>query len=122
MPFMENKNLLGRLGEENAARYLKQRGYAIIARNYRHLKAEIDLIARKGDTLAIVEVKTRTGNSLQSVMDAVNRNKRNRLIKAADHFIVSHELEVDARFDIIWVTRDKEKLRLEHIKNAFYAF
>ena len=122
MPFMEESYLLGKLGEETAASYLKLRGYEIVARNYRYRKAEIDLIARKGDTLAIIEVKTRTGTSLEKVLEAVNRRKRERLIEAADHFIVSNELLVETRFDIIWLTRDKEELRLEHIKDAFYHF
>ena len=119
---MEKSYLLGRLGEESAARFLREKGYTIISRNYRYLKAEIDLIARKADILAVVEVKTRSGNSLERVPEAVNRKKRQRLVQAADHFIVSNHLEVDTRFDIIWVTRNEKELHLEHIKNAFYPF
>ena len=122
MPFMEESYLLGKLGEETAASYLKDRGYDIIARNYRYRRAEIDLIARKGDTLAIIEVKTRTGTSLERVLEAVNRRKRERLVEAADHFLNSNRLQVNTRFDIIWVTRIKKDLRLEHIKDAFYPF
>ncbi len=119
---MEESYLLGKLGEETAASYLKDRGYDIIARNYRYRRAEIDLIARKGDTLAIIEVKTRTGTSLERVLEAVNRRKRERLVEAADHFLNSNRLQVNTRFDIIWVTRIKKDLRLEHIKDAFYPF
>ncbi|MCE2613879.1 YraN family protein [Flavobacteriaceae bacterium D16] len=119
---MEDSYLLGRLGEETAARFLQQAGYQIIARNFRYLKAEIDLIVRKGDVLAIVEVKTRTGPALERMFEAVNRRKRARLIQAADHFITSNQLQVETRFDIIWITRMQGKLELEHIENAFYSF
>jgi len=121
-PFMGDSYLLGRLGEETAARFLQQAGYEIIARNFRFLKAEIDLIARRGDILAVVEVKTGTGPALERVLEAVNRRKRERLIQAADHFIISNQLQVETRFDIIWVTRVRGKLKLEHIENAFYQF
>ena len=119
---MDTSYLLGKLGEETAARFLQQAGYQIIARNFRYAKAEIDLIARKGDILAVVEVKTRTGPSLERIPEAVNRRKRDRLIQAADHFITSKGLEVDARFDIIWVTSEGGSLKLELIENAFYYF
>lgn len=119
---MENNYLLGKLGEERAARFLKDKGYTIIKSNYRFQRAEIDLIARKGDIVAIVEVKTRTGRPLVSVLETVDRRKRERLIQAADHFILSNELQVETRFDIIWITRYKEDYRLEHIENAFYQF
>lgn len=119
---MGHKYLLGKLGEESAACYLQQLGYEIIARNYRYMRAEIDLIAKRGNTLAIVEVKTRTGTSLDGIPEAVNRRKRERLVLAADHFVISNQLTVETRFDIIWITRDKGALRLEHIENAFYPF
>jgi putative endonuclease len=120
--FVGDKYLLGKLGEETAARFLQERGYAIIARNYRYQKAEIDLIARNGDTVAIVEVKTRTGRPLVNVLETVNRRKRERIIQAADHFILSNGLQVETRFDIIWITRSKQDFRVEHIQNAFYHF
>lgn len=119
---MEGSYLLGKRGEEDAVAFLKQKGYSVIARNYRFQRAEIDLIARKGDILVIVEVKTRSGTPLDNVLEAVNRRKRERLIRAADHFIISNELQVEARFDIIWITRDGQCQKLVHIENAFYHF
>ncbi len=119
---MGSHHRLGAYGEEQAARYLETSGYQIIARNFRYLKAEIDLIAIKEDLLAIVEVKTRTGHSLDHMAGAVNRKKINRLVLAADHFIRSRELDIEVRFDIIWITKYKGMTSLEHIKNAFYHF
>ncbi|MCX2718831.1 YraN family protein [Lentiprolixibacter aurantiacus] len=119
---MGDSYLLGKRGEDAAAKFLQEIGYEIIGRNYRYMKAEIDLIARKGDTLAIVEVKTRTGTPLEKVLDAIHRRKIERLLQAADHFIVSNQLQVNARFDIIWITRDRKGFKLDHIENAFYHF
>ena len=119
---MEDSYLLGKLGEERAARYLNQKGYSIMARNYRYRKAEIDLIARKDNTLVICEVKTRTGTALERIPEAINRRKRERLVEAADHFIIYNGLQVETRFDIIWLTRDSGRWQLEHMEDAFYHF
>ncbi|MBT8312806.1 MAG: YraN family protein [Flavobacteriaceae bacterium] len=119
---MANHQYLGKYGEDKAARFLESAGYQIVARNYRYLKAEIDLIAKKDEVLAIVEVKTRTGRSLVHMAEAVNKRKIDRLVMAADQFIVSRELDVEARFDIIWITKYGNSISLEHIENAFHHF
>ena len=119
---MGNHNGLGRYGEDRATRFLENAGYQVVERNYRYLKAEIDLIARKGGVLAIVEVKTRTGRSLEHMAEAVNKRKIQRLVTAADHYISSMELDVEARFDIIWITKYGDRVTLQHIENAFLHF
>ena len=119
---MAGKHGLGRLGEEAAAQYLQKQGFTILERNYRYLKAEIDLIARKRDLLLIVEVKTRSGTALAGILEAVNRRKRNRLLMAADYYVVSNALQVDTRFDIIWITQKGKTLQVKHIPDAFYHF
>lgn len=119
---MVRKHGLGRLGEATAAQHLQKQGFTILERNYRYLKAEIDLIARKNDLLLIVEVKTRSGTALEGILEAVNRQKRNRLIMAADYYINSKGLRVDTRFDIIWITRKGKALKVKHIPDAFYHF
>ena len=120
--FMASQQLLGSYGEKIAARFLESAGYQIVERNYRYLKAEIDLIAKKDEVLAIVEVKTRTGSPLEHMADAVNKGKIHRLVMAADHYITARGLDVEARFDIIWITKCRNKVSLEHIKNAFHHF
>ena len=119
---MGNHQSLGRYGEERAARFLQNTGYQIVERNYRYLKAEIDLIAKKDEVLAIVEVKTRTGPSLEHMAEAVSKRKIDRLVMAADHYIISRELDVEARFDIIWITKYGNSVSLDHIENAFHHF
>lgn len=113
---------LGKYGENTAANYLKNKGYQILERNYRYQRAEIDLIARKNEVLAIVEVKTRTGHALEHIAEAINRKKIQRLVIAADHYLNSWQITLEVRFDIIWITRNAKGISLEHIKNAFYHF
>ena len=113
---------LGKYGENKAARYLKNKGYHILERNYRYQKAEIDLIAKRGGVIAIIEVKTRTGPALEHVVEAVNRKKIQRLVSAADQYLNSRQIALEVRFDIIWITRHAKGISLEHIKNAFYHF
>ena len=75
----------GRRGEDLAHRYLRKRGYTIVARNYatRGLTGEVDLIAWQGETLAFIEVKTRASNEFGEPDRAVNEEKRKRLRIAA---------------------------------------
>ena len=113
---------LGKYGENEAASYLKKKGYHILERNYRYQKAEIDLIARRGDLIAIIEVKTRTGKALEHRVEAINRKKIQRLVAAADQYLSSRNIALEVRFDIIWITRHPKGISLEHIKNAFYHF
>ena len=119
---MDTRAKLGKYGENKAAIYLESKGYHILERNYRFQRAEIDLIARKGDIIAIVEVKTRTGIALEHMVDAINRGKIQRLVAAADQYLSSRQLAFEVRFDIIWITRHTNGISLEHLKNAFYHF
>ncbi len=109
----------GRQGENIAVEHLKENGYTILERNWYNHHQEIDIIATKGDELVIVEVKCRTGNPLAEPHIAVNRNKQNLLIKAANAYIQQKDLDMETRFDIIAITLNKDA-RIEHIENAFY--
>ena len=76
---MAKHNEFGKKGEQLAVDYLTENGYKVIHRNYRYLKAEIDIIARKGDILAIVEVKSRSSDYMQPIADTVTYQMRNKL-------------------------------------------
>ena len=119
---MANHNELGKEGEQLAVDYLTENGYKVVHRNYRYLKAEIDIIARKGDILAIVEVKSRSSDYIQPIADTVTEKKIKLLVMAADHYIISKDLEVEARFDIITICKNGTKFNIEHLENAFYHF
>jgi len=112
-------NETGKKGEQIAVEYLQNKGYCIIERNWQNHHREIDIIATKGNELVIVEVKCRTGAPLVEPYSAVNRNKQNMLIKAANAYINRKNVNMDTRFDIISITIDKET-NIEHIENAFY--
>ena len=120
---------LGSRGEALARRALKRKGLKLLAENYRCPGGEIDLIfldtsTRRGagvETLVFVEVKTRTSDEYTSPESAVNSDKQRRIRRAGAYYITRHHAEdYDVRYDIVTVViRDGEKLRIEHIVNAF---
>lgn len=113
---MAEHNTLGQQGEDRAVQFLIDKGYRIIARNWRNRgRKELDIVAIDGETLVFVEVKTRAANSLTSPFDAINGLKMHRLTLAADSFIRTKHLDMNARFDVIGITGSK----IEHIENAF---
>ncbi len=120
---MASHNELGKIGEEIAAQYLLKSGYKILHRNFYFDKAEIDIIAQKEeDTVVIVEVKTRNSSFFGDPQDFVTKNKIKLLVKAANEYIVSNDLNVEVRFDIIAVLKNQKEEKLEHFENAFYHF
>ena len=116
---MADHNETGKQGESIAVEYLQNKGYLIIGQNWHNHHQEIDIIATKGNELVIVEVKCRTGTPLTEPYAAVNRNKQNLLIKAANAFIQQKNINMETRFDIISITLGKE-VKIDHIENAFY--
>lgn len=119
---MGKHNEFGREGEQFAVDFLQQKGYRIIQRNYRYLKAEIDIIAQKEGILAIVEVKSRNSYFLEDIADTVNAKKIKLVVMAANHYVVHNNLDVEVRFDIIILLKQYRKFTIEHIENAFYHF
>ncbi|MBS9462773.1 YraN family protein [Flagellimonas sp. 389] len=119
---MGKHNDLGKLGEQKAVDFLLQEGYEICSRNYRYLKGEIDIIAKKEDMLCIVEVKSRTSGFFEAISDTINKKKIGLLVTTANHYVEENELDADVRFDVITVINDKGKFSIEHLENAFYHF
>ncbi len=113
------RKLLGRSGEDSAARYLTRQGYRILERNFRTSSGEIDLIALDRDTIVFVEVKTRTTDTYGAPELAVDPRKQTRMTKAALAFLKSRKLHQAAcRFDVVAITRRPEQ-HIELIRNAF---
>jgi len=111
---------LGRQGEDFAARLLKESGYKIKERNYRCPAGEIDIIATEGDTLAFVEVKTRSGKGFGSPEEAVTIRKQKQIIKAAMYYLLSAKTEErPSRFDVVSVRPEGKSFTGNIIKNAF---
>lgn len=111
----------GRWGEDTAAQYLQAQGYTIIDTRVRvDRRSEIDLVARKGELIAFVEVKTRSSVALGRPAAAVGRSKRDALSRAAVRYLKSHRVsKVYFRFDIVEVIGEEESPVIRHIPNAF---
>ena len=109
---------LGTDGERAAERFLRARGYTILARNYRCPLGEVDLIALDGGTVVFVEVKTRRGAG--SPFDAVDPRKQRQIARAAEHYLNAHRLQDrDVRFDVVGVSPDGGGLACELVQDAF---
>ncbi len=119
---MAKHNELGELGEDLAVEELEKNGYEIVERNWRYKKAEIDIIARKNEVLAIVEVKTRSSDYIGNPQDFVSSKKIKMLVEAVNEYVVSKDLDVEVRFDIIAIIINQNKLTLEHLEDAFFHF
>ena len=119
---MAQHNQLGKKGEQLAVDYLLKNDYSIIERNFRFDKAEVDIIAQKGNILAIIEVKTRSTIDFGNPQDFVKPGQIKRLVKAVDEYVTVNDLDVEVRFDIIAIVATKDTSQIEHIKNAFYHF
>ncbi|WP_029037572.1 YraN family protein [Salinimicrobium xinjiangense] len=119
---MARHNELGKEGEEMAVAHLLKTGYKIVARNFLYQKAEVDIIARKDNILAVVEVKTRSTPDFGDPQEFVKKKQINQLVKAIDFFVNEHNLDVEVRFDIIAIIKNKAGTRLEHLEDAFLHF
>lgn len=119
---MAEHNELGKLGEELAVDFLQKAGYTIIETNFVFQKAEIDIIAQKENILAVVEVKTRTSVDFGSPQDFVKPSKIKLLVKAIDEYVISNDLDLEIRFDIIAVHKEGKDFIIEHLEDAFYHF
>ena len=119
---MAKHNELGKFGEELAVDFLKNSGYTILETNWTFQKAEVDIIAQKEDTLAIIEVKTRSSIEFGLPQDFVNSKKIKLLTKAIDNYVVDKDLDINVRFDIIAIHLENKSFVIEHLTDAFHHF
>ena len=112
---------LGRAGECRAVWFYRLRGYRIVARNVRLPAGEIDLVARRGRTLVIVEVKTRQSLAAGEGHDAVHREKRLRLIRLADQYVASTRMrDIGIRYDVLSLFWNGRRFVVSHFADAFH--
>jgi putative endonuclease len=109
-------NKIGEQGEVLASKYLTEKGYNIVDKNWRYQKAEVDIIAINKETLVIIEVKTRTSSIFAKPEEAVSQKKQNLLIEAANAYLEQNNLDLEVRFDIVSIV----KTDITHIIDAFY--
>ena len=113
---------LGRWGEEQAARYLRLRGYRVLDMNYKCRGGEIDIIARKAKYIVFVEVNLRKSANFAEGREFVNYSKQQRIILTAQHYLQQFPTELQPRFDVIEIyapNGTESKISIEHIKDAF---
>jgi putative endonuclease len=120
---MSRTRALGAEGEARAARLLEDGGYTILARNARADRVELDLVARRGDVLAFVEVKTRRSRAHGVPEEAVDARKRRRLVRGAAAWLRANGASARrVRFDVIVCECDpRDAWRLRHLEGAFDA-
>jgi len=115
---------LGRWGEARAARFLERRGWAILARNYRFGRREVDLVARRGDIVAFVEVKTRAGGGYGTPQEAITALKRREVEAVAARYVERHGLQgLSVRFDAVAIVVRRRmggsEITIEHVEDAW---
>ena len=122
LPWPFRKQKTGWKGaEERAADYLRERGYTILHRNLRLDRFELDIVARKGDTVAFVEVRSRSADDFTRPEESVRYTKRQHLRAAARRYLARYgEPDVYYRFDVIGVVAPQEgETSITHIESAF---
>jgi putative endonuclease len=107
----------GRAGEAAAALYLEKKGLEILERNFRGKSGEVDLIAREGETLVFVEVKTWSSLGIDALEQGLNEKKQRRIIETAKYFLASHReyRYMAVRFDVVFVAPGG----ITHLASAF---
>lgn len=109
----------GQIGEDQAARFLRKHGYKVLTRNYHSRFGEIDIIAKKDQSIIFVEVKTRSSNQFGTPREAVNYFKLQKMIKTAHIFMKVYGMDGKPfQFDVIEVIGKEEPFDIEHIKNV----
>ena len=114
---MMTQTEIGREGERLAGIYLQKKGFDIVAKNYRHSRAEIDLIIKRDNWLIFVEVKARSSVNYGQPEDAVGVQKISKLFEAAEEYIFSTNWQGHVRFDVVSVKLGKEPV-IEHFEDA----
>lgn len=111
---------IGELGEKLAQSYLRKLGFKILATNWHYGHLELDIVAKDGEQLVIVEVKARSGIRYEHPSEAVTNGKIKRIVEAADAYIQENNITLETRFDVITVIFFGQRHELEHFKDAFY--
>ncbi|WP_439183150.1 YraN family protein [Carboxylicivirga taeanensis] len=117
---MAQHNELGKAGETLAAKYLEQKGYKILERNWQYNHKEIDLIAMHDNYLVVIEVKTRTTDGWEHPKEAITNGKIRYIVEATEAYINETDLENEVRFDVVTLIPNGNDWAIEHIEEAFH--
>jgi putative endonuclease len=114
---MNNSVQKGREGEKLAQDFLRNNGYQILDTNWRYRHKEIDIIAIKDHEIVFVEVKARKNTVFGRPEEAVDYQKQQHLIAAAEAYVIDKDISLNARFDVISILNNHQ---IRHYPNAFY--
>lgn len=121
----DDRQKLGRWGEQLAAQRLESEGYVVLDRNWRCRRGEIDLVVQAGEVLVFVEVKTRRGRDYGTPEEAITRSKAKRLLELGQRYMLERDIEdVEWRIDLVAVELDQQGklVRFEHVPNVVWAW
>lgn len=110
---------LGKKGEEEAIKYLIQKGFYIMHRNWHSGRKELDIVARDGEEVVFAEVKTRRNTDFGQPEDAIDNRKIRHILASADAYVHKYKVDLPIRFDIITVVGTEPPYEIEHIADAF---
>ncbi|NLL56866.1 MAG: YraN family protein [Clostridiales bacterium] len=109
---------VGVSGEQMALEYLEAKNYQIISTNVFYPVGELDIVAKDGQTLVFVEVRTRQDNLFGHPLETLTKVKQQKIIKASRRYIMEYKIKASSfRYDVIAILNNN----IEHITNAFYA-
>jgi putative endonuclease len=113
----------GKQGEEIALKYLEEKGFKLVAKNYRYDRAETDLIVKDDGKklLLFAEVKTRTSNKFAEPEDSISETKQYQMYKSAEGFLFENEQyeEYEKRFDVISIVLENQTHTIKHLEDIF---
>jgi putative endonuclease len=128
---MDSKQL-GDLGEKIASQYLEEKDYKILDKNYSPkwisgpIRGEIDIIARKENTISFIEVKTLKDNFNKDISpeQKVNQEKQKRILKTAENWLMEKKIPLDSKWQVdvisVEINSDSKKAKIRHFQNAVF--
>lgn len=117
------KSKIGHRGENQAIRYLEDLGWEILARNWRSGRREIDIIARDGDQLVFLEVKTRRSILRGHPIEYIDARKQEFMVEAATQYLAQAGWDGEFRFDLIGIVdHPQPPTEITHVRDAFFPF
>ena len=112
---------VGKIGEDLAAKFLEEKGYNIIERNYRFGHGELDIIAEKDNILIFIEVKTKKHDDFGDPINWIKRGKQLQMGRIARGYLYERNItDRDCRFDVVLVNWEHGLWKIDHIENAFW--
>ena len=117
---MSEQYELGKKGEEEAANFLTKKGFYIMHRNWRCGKLELDIVARDGDEIVFVEVKTRRNTYFGYPDEAIDDRKIRRIVSAAGAYVRYYSINLPIRYDVVSVIGMEPPFEIEHVPDAFF--